>query len=367
MGFDQYKVVIVDDLDVNLVLAGDILSSIGCTLITAKNARELFDIIDGQKVDLILLDIMLPGIDGYEICRFLKSDKDKSSIPIIFLTAKNDRDDVIKGLECGAVDYITKPFYAKELLYRVKTQLEIREQTKLKELHEKDRLERHRRESVLELISNISHHWRQPLTIINMAAINAKNRAEELGYEDAEILNSLEIVSSNCSHLSNVIEIFRNRLNKNEETKLFNLKKALEDTLMLVLDSRLARIDVIDDIPDSLEVHSCYATVSEVFMILLKNIIEVSEERDIGDPKVLFCTEVVGDRLKIYIKDNLGGIEEGIIDKIFDPYLTTFFPSSHKGLGLYIAKRLVEEELLGDIRVQNVDKGTQVEIEIPFN
>jgi len=366
MEFEQYRVAIVDDLDVNLVVASDILSSLGCEIVTAKNGRELFSMLDEVSVDLILLDIMLPGIDGYEICRFLKGDREKAHIPIIFLTAKNDREDVVKGFDCGGVDFITKPFYAKELLYRVKAQLETRERIRLKELHEKERFENIRRESVSELITNIAHHWRQPLNVMSLASMNAKIKAQKNGCSDEELANLLDMISSSCLNLSNIIEIFKNRAKKDDDIRVIPLGKTLEDTLMIVLDSRLSRMDIINNIPENLEINTSYTTLSEVFMIILKNVIEVSEERGITNSMVIFDANVGSGSVKLSIRDNLGGIKDDLIERVFDPYMTTFFPTSHKGLGLYIAKRLVEEELEGSIKVVNVENGLQIDIDIPI-
>ena len=120
------RILIVDDTPVNLQLLGNTLKQKNYKVEFAIDGKKALDWIEKQVFDLILLDVMMPEMDGYEVCeRIRKSDKHKK-IPIIFLTAKTDTESVIKGFELGAQDYITKPFNTFELLARVKTQLELK-------------------------------------------------------------------------------------------------------------------------------------------------------------------------------------------------------------------------------------------------
>ncbi len=119
-------ILIVDDVPANLQLLGQILRKAKYTILIASNGETALEIIADRKPDLILLDIMMPGMDGFEVCRRLKDSPATSSIPIIFLSARNQPDDIVKGFQTGAVDYITKPFNSAELLSRVKTHTELR-------------------------------------------------------------------------------------------------------------------------------------------------------------------------------------------------------------------------------------------------
>jgi putative two-component system response regulator len=121
------RILIVDDVVDNVRLAMEILKEGRYDLSFAQNGiealRYLFD--DAKAFDLVLLDIMMPGIDGYEVCQKLKGNPATADIPVIFLSSKNDVDAITKGFELGCVDYITKPYHAGELLARVKTHLEL--------------------------------------------------------------------------------------------------------------------------------------------------------------------------------------------------------------------------------------------------
>ena len=121
----DYELLIVDDIVENIQVAMNILKEDGYNFSFAKSGEEALELLQENDFDLILLDIMMPGIDGYEVCKRIKSDPRFLDIPVIFLTAKADIDSMTKGFEVGGVDYIIKPFHANELLVRVKTHLEL--------------------------------------------------------------------------------------------------------------------------------------------------------------------------------------------------------------------------------------------------
>jgi len=117
---------IVDDNPKNLQVLGNYLQKEGYLVEFAMNGESALDWISKEEFDLILLDIMMPGMDGFEVCKIIKSDPIKQKIPVIFLTAKVDTESIVNAFDLGAVDYIIKPFNQKELIARVKTQIEIK-------------------------------------------------------------------------------------------------------------------------------------------------------------------------------------------------------------------------------------------------
>ena len=118
-----YHILIVDDAKVNNLLLADMLGAMGFSVSSALSGEEAFEKIALRLPDLILLDIQLPGINGYEICAALKAAASTADTPVIFLTAMTQPEDVVRGFEAGGVDYISKPFIAAELTARVKTHL----------------------------------------------------------------------------------------------------------------------------------------------------------------------------------------------------------------------------------------------------
>jgi len=126
MNEPQPYLLIVDDEPKNLQVLGTILKKRSHIIAVATNGQQALDMIIKRKPDLILLDVMMPGLSGYETCQKLKEKKETKDIPVIFLTAKYQPEDIVKGFEVGAVDYVTKPFNTAELLARIKTHIELK-------------------------------------------------------------------------------------------------------------------------------------------------------------------------------------------------------------------------------------------------
>ncbi len=119
------SILLVDDQPANLQLLSQTLESLGSKLLFAKNGESALAIAQKARPDLILLDIMMPGIDGFEVCRRLKANPDTRKIPVIFLSALDETGDKVRGLQLGAVDYVAKPFQPEEVIARVNTHLTI--------------------------------------------------------------------------------------------------------------------------------------------------------------------------------------------------------------------------------------------------
>ncbi len=116
----------VDDNPQNLQFLGKLLSDNGFEVGVAQNGQQALNFVDKNEPDLILLDVMMPDMDGYEVCKILKADFGTRHIPVIFLTAKVESKDIVKGFDVGGVDYVTKPFNSAELLVRIKTHIELK-------------------------------------------------------------------------------------------------------------------------------------------------------------------------------------------------------------------------------------------------
>jgi len=123
-------ILVVDDTPANLEVVCETLSDAGYEVATAINGDRALKRVQAYPPDLILLDVQMPGIDGFETCQRLKAEPKTASIPIIFMTALSDAQSKEKGFDLGAVDYITKPFQEQEVLARVKTHLQLRQLTK---------------------------------------------------------------------------------------------------------------------------------------------------------------------------------------------------------------------------------------------
>lgn len=121
----DYSVLIIDDVDANVLLLKLLISKAGYKILTATNGQEAIKLVEENNPDLILLDIMMPIMDGHEVAKKLKEMPDKANIPIIFLSALSSTEDIVKGFKLGAADYITKPFNKEELLTRINHQVDL--------------------------------------------------------------------------------------------------------------------------------------------------------------------------------------------------------------------------------------------------
>jgi len=176
----KHSILIVDDVAKNIQLVAKFLTHEGYNLFFAQSGESAIKQIAARTFDLILLDIMMPGMDGFEVCRKIKNQDKSKDIPVIFLTAKTDDEVIVKGFDIGGVDYITKPFNPIELIARVKTHLQMRSrELELEELNNtKD-----------TLLSVISHDLRTPffniMSIGELLLKNYKNYDEkEISFKD---------------------------------------------------------------------------------------------------------------------------------------------------------------------------------------
>jgi len=120
-------ILIVEDNPKNIQFLGNLLMSYGYELGVAQNGVEALVFLEERLPDLILLDVMMPEMDGYQFCSKIRKNLNFAHIPVIFLTAKTESDDIVKGFEAGGTDYVTKPFIAEELMVRIQTHLEIKQ------------------------------------------------------------------------------------------------------------------------------------------------------------------------------------------------------------------------------------------------
>jgi diguanylate cyclase (GGDEF)-like protein len=158
----RYRLLIVDDVPKNIQVAANILQKSGYQMAFAQDGPTAIEQVKTHRFDLILLDIMMPDMDGFEVCRRIKENPDNREIPIIFLTAKNDSDSIVQGFQLGAMDYLTKPFNGAELEARVKTHLELyRSKEELRAANQRLSLEIGERKRAEEELKRSQEEYRQ--------------------------------------------------------------------------------------------------------------------------------------------------------------------------------------------------------------
>ncbi len=177
-------VLVVDDNPTNLSVLVNLLRDVGLRVLVATDGESAIEQIEYVKPDLILLDVMMPGIDGFETCQRLKANRETTKIPIIFMTALSETVDKVRGLSLGAVDYITKPFEHEEVLVRIRTHLTIAKQRQTIEAQnlelQAEISDRKRAEEALTIFLHaVSHDLRNPVTGLLMVLENLKQTATD--------------------------------------------------------------------------------------------------------------------------------------------------------------------------------------------
>lgn len=198
----NFNVLIVDDIDDNIQVLANLLKNENYDLSFAMNGEQALSILQGKSYDLVLLDVLMPGINGFETCRRIKLLPDYSEVPVIFLTAKVARESIIEGFESGGQDYVTKPFNAAELIVRVKTHLKLR----AFENAQQEKID----QAVKELQTlNEELENSQKEVVFTLGAI-AETRSKETGMHVkrvAEYSKLLALLSDVPVHEANIIEL----------------------------------------------------------------------------------------------------------------------------------------------------------------
>jgi len=219
MDKDRKRILIVDDQQDNLYLLRVLLTSHGYEVLEAQDGQEALDQLRQNRCNLVLLDIMMPGMDGYEVCQQIRSDERIRDLPIILLTAKKDVESKVRGLDIGANDYVTKPFDRQEILARIRSLLTI-EDLKRK-LVSAERLA-----AVGSMVVTLNHEINNPL-----AAIAGNAELLEMTLKDAprDVREKLRVIQDQCMRIKDILIRIRN-------LKEANPKAYLQDTDMIDLD-----------------------------------------------------------------------------------------------------------------------------------
>ncbi|MEH2410516.1 MAG: response regulator [Nostoc sp.] len=405
----------VDDTNTNLEFVFEVLTNVGFEVITENDGERALKQAEYRLPDLILLDVMMPGIDGFETCKRLKNNLATCDIPVIFMTANSDTDSKVKGLSIGAVDYITKPFNEEELLARIKTHLQLRNLTKtlekrvaertaalsraLKDLQESQlQLVQTEKMSALgQLVAGVAHEINNPVGFIHgnlghasvyfkdmikvidlyqqhypnpVPEIQEEIVAIDLKYMLSDLPNLISSMQEGVQRIRNISTSLRTFSRSDSDRKVScNIHDGIDSTIM-ILKHRLKAsehrpdIQVIRDYDNLPELECFIGQLNQVFMNLLANAIDALEESNIGrtyteieaNPnQLLIQTTLTEDKnhILIRIKDNGVGMSADVQQKIFDYLFTTKAVGQGTGLGLSIAHQIVVEKHGGTLEVNS--------------
>ncbi|MDQ2098641.1 MAG: response regulator [Tychonema bourrellyi B0820] len=423
MSTNQKYILVVDDNPTNLAVISQALKTAGYKLRVASEGEEALTMMErcatlrsGQTLpELILLDVQMPGIDGFETCRRLQANPATKGIPVIFMTALTDAESKVKGLSLGAVDYITKPFEREEVLARVKVHWRLKELTDRLEQEVAERtaslqhtqlqlIQQEKLSTLGQLVAGVAHEINNPLSFVVGNIAPAKeyladitellnlyqqhypqpvtaiadqiNKIDlEFALEDfAKILDSMQLGTERIQDISLSLRNFAR--SSNDVRIKTDLHQGMDSTLML-LKHRLkdqgdrAKIEVIKHYGNLPEVDCYPGPMNQVFMNLFANAIDALEEaweKDRRFLKIQIDTEVSErDTIIIQIADNALGMTENVRQNLFKPLFTTKTLGKGTGLGLSIAQQIVVDKHCGKLLCQSTpDKGTEFRVEIPL-
>ncbi|MGK5091077.1 hybrid sensor histidine kinase/response regulator [Deltaproteobacteria bacterium TL4] len=313
----------VDDNPTNLQVLGNILSEEGYDVVVAQNGTQAIKSLNTVLPDLILLDIMMPEMDGFETYVKLKVLPQAKNIPVIFLTAKADSNTLVKAFELGAVDYITKPFNSRELLVRVNTHLQLKfsRETVLKQNYELN-----------ELIHVLCHDLSNPLLSIIFSLEAAKSKPNYM--DPMRIERMLSCAKQQAALIQQVRQLRAITEGKYEIVlKSVNLKTAIEDSLKILEHQFIEK-----DIEPVLTVEKDYFIFAESVSLVhsvLNNILTNALKFSHPGSEVMITVYDIGRTTALSVKDHGIGIPEDLLDKIFDvnKVTTRFGTNDEKGSG----------------------------------
>ena len=344
------KILVVDDQPINVQLLKRKLEREGMVVATSYSGHEALNLVAANKPDLILLDVMMPDMDGIEVCQRLQADPETKSIPIIFITARTSKEGKIEGLGVGAVDYITKPIDLDETLARVQTQLRfVAINRDLIDLQR--RLGESRRSATLGAVTQgIAHNLNNLLGVV-------------IGYVDLikAYHEKPELVKKNAQHLEDAVSRIVAIIKQLTSLVVKNRPPLLRASLARLLESSVRRYQIeykidqpvtIDNPAGDLAIETNAEVFEDAIAKLLINAWESYHDAPDDRRPITIRTELTdlgedGKHLLIHIEDRGRGLEADVRDHVFEPFIS----SKHTvgvGMGLTVARHAMRS-LGGDV------------------
>lgn len=331
----EYKILIVDDVMSNVLLLKVLLTNEKFTIATASNGRQALEQVDKENPDLILLDVMMPDLSGFEVAQQLKANPATAEIPIIFLTVLNSTADIVKGFQVGANDFISKPFNKEELIIRVTHQISLVAAKRL--ILSKTEELRRTIAGRDKLYSVIAHDLRSPMgsikMVLNMLILNLP--AEKIGDEMYELLTMANQTTEDVfSLLDNLLKWMKSQIGKmNVVPQDVNLVEVVDGVIEIFnMVAGLKKITVRAEKPEKMFVTGDIDMMKTVIRNLLSNALKFSRE---GSEVVLKMEEADGKAI-VSVQDHGCGISEEGQKKLLhtDTHFSTFGTNNEEGSGL---------------------------------
>lgn len=332
----EYKILIVDDVLSNVLLLKVLLTGEKYTIVTANNGKQALEQVEKEKPDLILLDVMMPDINGFEVAKILKSQSETSEIPIIFLTALNSTPDIVKGFQTGGNDFISKPFNKEELLIRVKHQISLIAAKRFIVAQTEEL-----RKTIIgrdKLYSVIAHDLRSPMgsikMVLNMLTMSLPK--EVIGEEMFDLLNTANQTTEEVfGLLDNLLKWTKSQIGRlNVVYQDYNIVEMIEgiiEIFTMLGELKQIKIRFIDH-EDKFFVRADIDMIKTVLRNLISNAIKFSHDHS----EIWIDLTVADGNAVVSVKDFGCGMDEDQQKKLLhtDTHFSTFGTNNEEGSGL---------------------------------
>ncbi len=351
----------VDDNQENLRIISNFLKDEGYKIALAMEGMSALKILENTEIDLILLDVMMPVMDGFEVCKRVKANPKTKDIPVIFLTAKNQTEDLVTGFKAGAVDYIIKPFKRDELLMRVKNHVEL-------SVARKKIIEMNRTRD--KLYSIIAHDIRSPFAAIEQTIDAIANGYIKAGSDDFDTIFQLlkQKTNETSTLLNNLLEWTKlHSENISLSPAIINIHTILFECIQLLKGNAINKSIIIDlNIPENMPAYFDEVTIHTAFRNIISNAIKFTPDNG----KITIDAENENDFVRITIKDSGIGMSESKINEIFNKNKHVSTPGTKNemgtGLGLFLVKDFVEQNNGKIIVESEINIGTTFSVFLPL-
>lgn len=356
-------VLIVDDEPKSVQFLGNLLRLRGYRISYATSGEKALSILNVISPDIILLDVILPDFNGFELCKKIKDTKNLKSIPVLFLTAQSELKDKVNGFQVGGVDYITKPYEEEEIIVRLNTHLQLKKAKEdLETLNAtKDKF-----------FSIIAHDLRNPFSSISGFTQLMKTDYEDLSQDEIKLfINEINKTSRNTNELLEKLLSWANiQTNKIKYSPTqINLKETVHNAALIYeSEIKLKKINLLISVENDILISNDPNLLETAIRNVISNAINFSE----NNSKIEIYAKIKNDSVDLFIKDYGIGLSEEDLKKLFKIEINSAQIGLNKnkgnGLGLIITKELLELCNCSIDVTSKIKHGTIVSIHIPrFN
>ena len=373
----EFLILIVDDTEANIKLLSHVLRDAGFSPIVAFNGTDALELIKARRPDLVLLDIMMPDMTGYEVCKIVNEDEELKSTPIIFLSALSETSDKVEGFEVGGVDYITKPYQKDEVLARIRTHLFLNKLQKEREeridiLRNRELELRELNEKKDQLVRIVSHDIKNPLTgIVGLANLIKENP----GFPPEDVHKMLSAMEKSGKKLMDMVEkVLDDESNSQTKESLKLSEGFLKDLVEKVISINRPKAilkNINLELIEEIEVSKVLLDHTKM-EIALNNLVSNALKFTLKEGKVQLTVKSDQERILFAVKDNGIGISQNVLPFLFENQTNKQGISKigtdgeiGTGLGLDVVHKYVNMHD-GKVRVESEEQmGTTFYIELP--